>query len=81
MVFCFVCSVLGFFACFVLFFETGFLCVASFGCPGTHSVDQTGLELTEICLTLSASAEIKDVPPPSYNDFLKVPLRAYMREC
>jgi hypothetical protein len=30
---------------FVLFwfFETGFLC--SPGCPGTHSVDQAGLEL------------------------------------
>jgi hypothetical protein len=28
---------------FVLFFKTGFLC--SPGCPGTHSVDQAGLEL------------------------------------
>jgi hypothetical protein len=23
------------------------------GCPGTHSVDQAGLELTEICLSLA----------------------------
>ena len=38
-----------FFVC--LFFETGFLC--SFGaCPGTPSVDQAGLELTEIRLSL-----------------------------
>jgi hypothetical protein len=29
---------------FFFFFETGFLCVASPGCPGTHSVDQAGLE-------------------------------------
>jgi hypothetical protein len=29
--------------CFVLFFETGFLCGP--GCPGTHFVDQAGLEL------------------------------------
>ena len=33
------------------FFKTGFLC--SFGaCPGTYLVDQAGLELTEICLSL-----------------------------
>ena len=39
------------------FFETRFLC--SFGaCPGTHSVDQAGLELTEIRLP----------PPPEYWD-------------
>ena len=30
---------------FFLVFETGFLCVALAGCPGTHSVDQAGLEL------------------------------------
>jgi hypothetical protein len=29
---------------FLDFFETGFLCI-SLGCPGTHSVDQAGLEL------------------------------------
>jgi hypothetical protein len=32
-----------FFFFFFRFFETGFLC--SPGCPGTHSVDQAGLEL------------------------------------
>jgi hypothetical protein len=39
--------------CVVLFCfsETGFLCVCP-GCPGTHSVDQAGLELTEIHLPL-----------------------------
>ena len=32
-------------------FETGFLC--SFGaCPGIRSIDQAGLEFTEICLPL-----------------------------
>jgi hypothetical protein len=30
---------------FVLFFETGFLCIYSPGCPETHFVDQAGLEL------------------------------------
>ena len=35
-------------------FETGFLC--SFGaCPGIHSVEQAGLELTEIHLPASVS--------------------------
>jgi hypothetical protein len=29
---------------FVFFSKTGFLCVSP-GCPGTHSVDQTGLKL------------------------------------
>ena len=33
-----------------LFLETGFLCI--FGCSGTHSVDQIGLRLTEIHLSL-----------------------------
>ncbi|KAM7317276.1 hypothetical protein ACRRTK_023578 [Alexandromys fortis] len=37
--------------CCCLFFEIGFLC--GFGaCPGTSSVDQAGLELTEIRLPL-----------------------------
>jgi hypothetical protein len=32
--------------CFLfVFFETGFFCVA---CPGTHSVDQAGLELRNL---------------------------------
>jgi hypothetical protein len=37
--------------CFVLFYKTRFLCVPP-GFPGTHSVDQAGLEHTEICLPL-----------------------------
>ena len=37
--------------CCCLFFETEFLC--SFrSCPGTSSVDQAGLELTDVCLPL-----------------------------
>ena len=35
-----------------LLFKTGFLCV-SLAVPGSHSVDQAGLQLTEICLSLS----------------------------
>jgi hypothetical protein len=31
------------------------------GCPGTCSIDQAGLELTEICLPLPLSAGIKGV--------------------
>jgi hypothetical protein len=31
---------------FFFFFEIGFLCVV-LGCPGTHSVDQSGLELED----------------------------------
>ena len=42
------------------FVKTGFLC--SFGaCPGTRSVDQAGLELTEISLPLPLPPGIKDV--------------------
>jgi hypothetical protein len=48
-----------FFFLFLFFFETGFLCCSP-GCPGTHSVDQAGLELrnppASVCLP---SAEIK----------------------
>jgi hypothetical protein len=36
--------------CFVVFQDGVSLC--SPGCPGTCSVDQAGLELTEICLLL-----------------------------
>jgi hypothetical protein len=35
-----------FYLFFFFFFETGFLC--SRGCPGTHSVDQAGLELRNL---------------------------------
>jgi hypothetical protein len=49
--FCFVVVVLFLFFVFCCFFETGFLCVVP-GCPGTHSVDQAGLELKSVCLCL-----------------------------
>jgi hypothetical protein len=44
----------GEFVCFFvcLLVEKGFLCVNSHGCPGTCSVDQAGLEITEIHLPL-----------------------------
>jgi hypothetical protein len=39
---------------FLFFFlNRAFLC--NFGCPGTSSVEQTGLELREICLPLPLS--------------------------
>ena len=39
------------FVCCFCFFEAGFpLCIS--GCPGTHSLDQAGLEITEIHLPL-----------------------------
>jgi hypothetical protein len=31
------------------------------GCPGTHSVDQAGLELTEILLPLPLSGSMRDL--------------------
>jgi hypothetical protein len=34
------------------FFETGFFSFNSSSCPGTHFVDQAGLELTKILLLL-----------------------------
>jgi hypothetical protein len=40
-----------------LFFETGFLC--SPGCPGTHSVDQAGLELRNPPASASQVLELK----------------------
>jgi hypothetical protein len=43
--------VLGFLFLFLLF-KTGFLCP---GCPGTHSVDQAGLELRDPPASASAS--------------------------
>ena len=43
LLFCFVC--LFYFVCLFIFQDRVFLC--SSGCPGTHFVDQAGLELTE----------------------------------
>jgi hypothetical protein len=36
-------------------FETG-VSLYSPGCPGTHSVDQAGLELRDLCLSLPSRA-------------------------
>ena len=38
--------------CFCFFFLPRCASLCSPGCPGTSSVDQAGLELTEICLPL-----------------------------
>ena len=38
--------------------ETGFLCAAP-GCPGTHSVDQAGLELTNSPASASQALALK----------------------
>jgi hypothetical protein len=48
------------------FVKTGFLYV-TLDCPRTHSVDQAGLELTEICLPLPPECwDLRHVlPPPS----------------
>jgi hypothetical protein len=43
---------------FFWFFETGFLCVAP-GCPGTHSVDQAGLELRNLPASASQVLGLK----------------------
>jgi hypothetical protein len=56
--YCLLSSKVLFSVCFgFCFFETGSLC--NFGCPGTYSVDQTGFELTEICLPLPSECCIK----------------------
>ena len=56
----FVCLFVCLFVCFLGgFFETESL--YSLGCPGTYSVDQAGLELTEITCLCLLSAGIKDV--------------------
>jgi hypothetical protein len=47
-----------FFFCFVLFFRDR-VSLYSLGCPGTHSVDNTGLELRN--LPASTSSRIKGV--------------------
>ena len=39
------------------FFETGFLC--SPGCPGTHSIDQAGLELRNLPVSASQVLGLK----------------------
>ncbi|GAB1288312.1 DNA repair and recombination protein RAD54B [Apodemus speciosus] len=39
--------------------QTGFLCVALLGCPGTHSVDQAGLELRNLLASASQVLGLK----------------------
>jgi hypothetical protein len=51
------CSQTVFFFVFFFFFETGFLCIVLVGCPGTHSVDQAGLQLRNP--SASASRELR----------------------
>jgi hypothetical protein len=51
------------FVCLFVFQDMFFLCLLS--CPGTHSVDQADLKLTEI--HLPESKDLKPVPPlPGY---------------
>ena len=40
------------FFCFVLFYQTGFLCVTALAVLELILVDQAGFELTEVCLPL-----------------------------
>lgn len=51
------CLIAHLFMVFLFVFQTGFLCVAltTHCTPGTHSVDQAGLKLTEICPPLTAA--------------------------
>ena len=63
------------FFCFVLFFffffffsETGFLCIAP-GCPGSHSVDQVGLELRNLPASASQVLGLKASTPGSLKSF------------
>jgi hypothetical protein len=42
-----------------VFFETGFLCVALAVCPGTHFVDQAGLELSNLPASASQVLGLK----------------------
>jgi hypothetical protein len=43
----------------VVVFETGFLCMYSSGCPGTHFVDQAGLELRNLPASASQMLGLK----------------------
>jgi hypothetical protein len=63
-VFLFVCLFVLLFFCWFLFvlfcfFETRFLCAALPGCPGTHFVDQAGLELRNPPATASQVLRLK----------------------
>jgi hypothetical protein len=45
---------------FYFFFKTGFLCIA-LSCPGTHCIDQAGLELRNLPASASHVLGIKGV--------------------
>ena len=60
------------FFCFVLFFETGFLCVALVSvCPGTLSVDQAGLELRNLPASASQVLGLKVCATTVWLSFFK----------
>lgn len=44
---------------FILFYFWESISLYSFGCPGTHYVDQTSLNLTDICLSLTPKSRDK----------------------
>jgi hypothetical protein len=54
--FCFVFCLFVFCFCF---YETGFLCIDSPGCPGIHFVDQAGLELKNLPASASRVLGLK----------------------
>jgi hypothetical protein len=60
-----------FFFSFFLFCFQDKLCLYSPGCPGTHSVDQAGLELRKVRLPLTPKCwDQRHVPPPPGSIFL-----------
>jgi hypothetical protein len=52
----------------------------SSGCPGTHSVDQIGFKLIEICLPLPPCAGIKGVSHQAWQHFLTTLLNSYCKK-
>ena len=45
--------------CLLFCFETGFLCVRNSPCPGTHFIDQVGLELRDLPASASVVLGLK----------------------
>jgi hypothetical protein len=84
---------LGFFSSLLFFIFRDRVSLCSPGCPGTHSVDQAGLELTEMHLPLPPSAGIKGVHYnyPAHQEIFKLiqpssiqritPLETVLRNC
>jgi hypothetical protein len=60
--------------CFLVwFFETEFLCIYSPGCPGTHSLDQAGLELRNPPASASRVQGLKTcATTPGYHTWFEV---------